>query len=125
MLVACRLAGQSALEQAPTRSRNNQTALTAFTHSAALALNVGAGGFACPTGVWNSIRSEMNVGGEQCPFGPAEPAARASLGVPQDCGFDGALSGAQVSKARAPGFSSVATPERRSPRFWEGAGFSL
>ena len=39
----------------------------------------------------------------------------ASPGVPQDCWFDGTCSGAQVFKARAPGFSSLSYASDASP----------
>ena len=48
---------------------------------------------------------------------------RTSLGVPQDCWFDAALSGAQVFKARAPGFSSLSYARARVPALLGGAGF--
>ncbi len=49
-------------------------------------------------------------------------AARTSLGVPQDCWFDAALSGAQLFKARAPGFSSLSYARARVPALLERRG---
>ena len=59
----------------------------------------------CPPSACASFRHALGgVGGDA-----------ASLGVPQDCWFDAALSGAQVFKARAPGFSSLSCASARVP----------
>jgi len=47
---------------------------------------------------------------------------RTSLGVPQDCWFDAALSGAQLFQTRAPGFSSLSYAKARVPALLERRG---